>query len=50
MHCVECGAKNPRFPVEQIARGPQQYQPPFSCEICTVAANHIEAGEGEKHE
>ena len=28
---------------EQTAIDPQQYQPPFSCEICIVVAHHIEA-------
>lgn len=28
---------------EQTAIDLQQYQPPFSCEICIVVAHHIEA-------
>lgn len=35
------------FSVVQIARGPQQYLPPFSCEICTVEAHRIEASEAK---
>lgn len=31
----------------QIARGPRQYLPPFSCEICIVEAHQIEAGEAK---